>query len=266
MNNLKNKEWWNNNPMTYLDWDLKKKQRIVRQKKGFEELNKSYLETNPFLKKKFSKLKKKNFLKKKITLDLGCGWGTSAILLSNYAKKVYAIDISEKSIKGAKQNIKFNSKKKISIKQMDGEILKFKNNFFDYVYSWGVIHHSQNPNKIFQNIFNKLNKNGKFFFMVYNKTSLRYYCLGLYYLFFKLKIIAGYNLDTVQKFFTDGFYHKHYTSNSLFDILNNIGFKNIKIEIDYMAARIFPGVKKNSNLDLYLKKKLGWFLIVTCNK
>ena len=53
MNNLKNKKWWNNNPMTYLDWDLKKKDRIISQKKGFDELNKSYLETNPYLKKNF---------------------------------------------------------------------------------------------------------------------------------------------------------------------------------------------------------------------
>jgi hypothetical protein len=102
--------------------------------------------------------------------------------------------------------------------------------------------------------------------MVYNKMSLRYYCLGLYYLFFKFKIIAGYNLDTVQKFFTDGYYNKHYTSSELIEILNNVGFKNIKIEIDYMAARVFPGVKKGSSLDIYLKKKFGWFLIVRCNK
>ena len=36
-------------------------------------------------------------------------------------------------------------------------------------------------------------------------------------------------------------------------LLTKIGFKNIKIEIDYMAARIFPGVKK-LKLDKYLKK------------
>jgi len=266
MNNLKNKNWWNKNPMTYIDWDLDEKNRIVSQKKEFEKLNKNYLNTNPYLKKKFTRIKKNNFLKNKTVLDLGCGWGSSSILLSNYSNKLYAIDISDKSIKGAKQNLKFFSKKKIMIKRMDAERLNFKNNFFDYVYSWGVIHHSNNPNKIFKNIFRVLKKDGKLFFMIYNKFSLRYYCLGLYYLFFRLKILAGYTLDSVQKFFTDGYYHKHYTSREIINILKNIGFKNIKVEIDYMAARVFPGVKKDSKIDLYLKRKFGWFLIVSCKK
>ena len=149
---------------------------------------------------------------------------------------------------------------------MDAEKLDFKNNFFDYIYSWGVIHHSNNPHIIYQNIYKTLQKGGKLFFMVYNKYSIRYYSLGLYYLFFKLKILRGYDLDTVQKFFTDGYYHKHYTSKELFNILKNLGFEKIKIETDYMATRIFPGIKQNSKLDLYLKKKFGWFLIVNCEK
>ena len=70
----------------------------------------------------------------------------------------------------------------------------------------------------------------------------------------------------MQKFFTDGFYHKHYTKEEIKKKLEKIGFKNIKIDVDYMAARVFPGVKKNSKLDLYLKKKFGWFLIINFTK
>jgi SAM-dependent methyltransferase len=266
MNNLLNKNWWNENPMTYLDWDLKRNDRLVSQKKDFKKINDKYLNTNPYLKKKFENLKYLNFLKNDIVLDLGCGWGSSSILLSNYAKKVYAIDISEKSISGAKLNLKFFSTANVPIKKMDAEKLDFKNNFFDLIYSWGAIHHSNNPYKIYQNIYRTLKKNGKLFFMVYNRYSIRYYSLGFYYLFLKFKIFQGYTLDTVQKFFTDGYYHKHYTSRELYNILKNIGFKKIKIEIDYMATRVFPGIKQNSKLDLYLKKKFGWFLIINCEK
>ena len=266
MNNKNNKIWWNNNPMTYLDWNLKKSDRLVSQKINFRKLNETYLKTNPYLIKKFKKIKNKNFLKNNITLDLGCGFGSSSVLLSNYSKKVYAIDISEKSVAGTKKNLKFFSKKKVVVKKLDAEKLDFKSNFFDYIYSWGVIHHSNKPHIIYQNIYKTLKKGGKLFFMVYNKYSIRYYFLGLYYLFFKLKILRGYDLDTVQKFFTDGYYHKHYTSKELFNILKNLGFEKIKIETDYMATRIFPGIKQNSKLDLYLKKKFGWFLIVNCEK
>ena len=36
MNNSKNKNWWNKNPMTYIDWDLNEKDRIVSQKKNLK--------------------------------------------------------------------------------------------------------------------------------------------------------------------------------------------------------------------------------------
>ena len=39
MNNKNNKIWWNNNPMTYLDWNLKKSDRLVSQKINFRKLN-----------------------------------------------------------------------------------------------------------------------------------------------------------------------------------------------------------------------------------
>lgn len=266
MINSKNKKWWNDNPMTYIDWELNKQERLVKKKEDFKALNKNYIETNPYLKKKFYKLSKKNFLKNKVSLDIGCGWGTSSIYLANFAKKLVAIDISENAIKGAKKNIKLNSKKKIILKRMDAEKLNFKKLYFDYIYSWGVIHHSQNPIKIYQNMYKVLKEGGEAFIMVYNKYSIRYYCLGLYYLVFKLKFLFGYNLNTVQKFFTDGYYHKHYSKNEIRQILKNIGFKNIRIEIDYMSARIFPGIRKNSNLDKFLKKRFGWFLIVRFKK
>jgi len=51
---------------------------------------------------------------------------------------------------------------------MDAEKLDSKSNFFDYIYSWGVIHHSNNPYKIYSNIYRTLKKEGKLFFMVYN--------------------------------------------------------------------------------------------------
>ena len=38
MNNKNNKIWWNNNPMTYLDWNLKKSDRLVSQKINFRKL------------------------------------------------------------------------------------------------------------------------------------------------------------------------------------------------------------------------------------
>ena len=44
-------------------------------------------------------------------LDIGCGWGTSSIFLSNLFSEVHAIDISSTSVSKAKINIDLQKKK-----------------------------------------------------------------------------------------------------------------------------------------------------------
>ena len=102
--------------------------------------------------------------------------------------------------------------------------------------------------------------------MIYNKNSIRYYLKGLYYLFFKLKIFKGYNLDTVQKLFTDGYYQRHFTQDELNRILLQIGFNNINFEIGHMQKSYLPFFPKNSFIDNFLKKNFGWFLIAEFKK
>jgi hypothetical protein len=97
--------------------------------------------------------------------------------------------------------------------------------------------------------------------MVYNK-GLRYWLRGLYDLFVKLKILKGYNFDTVQKFSSDGYYHKHYTPKKLINELKLIGFKNLEYELSHVENISLTFVKRRTNLDNFLKKNFGDFLIV----
>ena len=81
-------------------------------------------------------------------LDIGCGWGSSTVILSKLFKKVYSIDISKKSILATKKNVSLNGfQKRVNLKKFDAEMLNFTD-YFNLVYSWGVIHHSYNTNKI----------------------------------------------------------------------------------------------------------------------
>ena len=47
----------------------------------------------------------------------------------------------------------------------------FPNNYFDIVWSWGVIHHSPNTKKCAEEITRVLAKNGILYIMLYNKNS-----------------------------------------------------------------------------------------------
>ena len=74
-------------------------------------------------------------------LDYGCGVGPSIIEVSNYEpKKITGIDISEISIKKAKDKTKFLGSM-VELKVDNCEKTSFKNNQFDLVYGHGILHH-----------------------------------------------------------------------------------------------------------------------------
>lgn len=81
-----------------------------------------------------------NLCKNKTLLDYGCGLGFESIYFAKQGAKVIAIDISEESLKIAKQLAKSQLvSDKISFKQMDAESLKIKDNSIDIIYNRGTL-------------------------------------------------------------------------------------------------------------------------------
>tara|TARA_B100000989_G_scaffold298240_1_gene286678 strand:+ start:2648 stop:3457 length:810 start_codon:yes stop_codon:yes gene_type:complete len=257
--NKKNKKFWTLNPMTYVDFKKPLSERLPKEKKHFDIINKKLIISNPDFLSIIRKYKKN--IKGKIVLDLGCGFGASTVILSKFAKKIFAIDLTLPAIKNAKKNIKINKIKNVNLKQMDAENLDFKNDYFDFVFSWGVIHHSHNPTKILMNIKKKLKKNGSCFIMVYNLLSFRYIFLSIYYLFLKGYIFRGHNFTSICKKFTDGHYNKHYSVFEMKKVLREIGYKNIKISYGHHKGRILPFFKShNTWLGKFFSRYFGYFL------
>lgn len=267
--NSPNVEWWNNNPMTYVEEEIENwsdKSRLVGSKEQFITLNNDYLDTNPWLNDFFAKYKKDKTLEKLKVLDIGTGWGSSSLLLESLGCDVTAIDLSNTSIEGAKKNHSFFGQGSIQLLQMDAEKLDFPDDSFDYAFSWGVIHHSNCTENALSEIRRVLKPGGKGMLMVYNRLSTRYYLIGFWYLFFKGKIFAGENFQSVQKYFTDGYWHRHFSSKEFTKILNEQGLEVDSIELSYMARRMIPGMKDGSKLDNWLKRKFGWLLIANIRK
>jgi len=74
-------------------------------------------------------------------LDYGCGVGPSIIAVSNYQpKKIIGIDISEISIKKAKDRTKYLGSM-VELQVDNCEKTSFENNRFDLVYGHGILHH-----------------------------------------------------------------------------------------------------------------------------
>ena len=279
--NNQNYEWWNENPMTY-DWD----QKIDSNKidlNFFKNIDNEFayghsLVNNPewpkgHILEKFIPYQR---LTNKKVLEIGCGAGLVSQHLAMAGSDLTTIDITEKAIELTKKRFDLN-KIEGKIIKMDAENTSFNNDFFDYIISWGVIHHSGNMNKIIDEIYRVLNPNGKAFIMVYNKNSLRYrfYCL------FWLGIIRGQllkkNIDQIAGSITDGYIARHLTEKDVSILFSK--FRNIEItysdEINTISMYLLGPFNRLLNFlpkilkikfEKYLSKKFGWYMQIIITK
>lgn len=108
------------------------------------------------------------FLKEKFVLDGGCGKGHHLLMISPYVKEAIGVDLSD-SVFIAYNNTKHLSN--IHIIKADLNNLPLKDEMFDYIYSIGVIHHTEHPQLTTQSLYKMLKKDSKMSFWVYGKEN-----------------------------------------------------------------------------------------------
>ena len=105
---------------------------------------------------------KDNGLNGKICLDAGCGPGRWTYAMQQLgAQKVDSFDVSSEAIKRCKE---------INPDAYVGSIFDLKPNpFYDFVLSWGVLHHNKNTREAFSKVASQVKKGGLLHIMVYDK-------------------------------------------------------------------------------------------------
>lgn len=246
----RNRLWWEELPMTYAEWGLENRDII----NDWDNLNKKYLEGNPWLMEQFGF---ERFAGKRV-LEIGCGAGTASTLFAKMGAQITGVDLTEKAVQLTAENARVQGLS-LDVRQADAESLPFDNETFDFVYSWGVLHHSHCPDKAYREVARVLKGDGKGLVMVYNSASLRYWIKGVIWLFGKGAILKGDNIHTVQRHYTDGYYHKHYTPSQLSKDLRSAGLATEKISVTHMGKKMLPLIPVS--LDNFLKSQYGWLLI-----
>lgn len=102
----------------------------------------------------------------KLILDCGCGIGRWAKFLVNNFKPrwLYCIDLSRAAFTAARH---LKNSKNASVFQGDIYKMPFKDEYFDFIYSLGVLHHLPDVDKAFSILSKKLKKGGKFLVYLY---------------------------------------------------------------------------------------------------
>lgn len=122
-----------------------------------------YQDQNLWLFKEWIWPNKLEDFKNKDIADCGCGAGQHLNFVAPYAKSVLGIDLNTADI--ARKNNKHN--KNVSV--ISGDIAKIRlNKKFDVVYSIGVLQHTDDPSRSFNNIKKLAKKNGRVIVWVYS--------------------------------------------------------------------------------------------------
>lgn len=109
--------------------------------------------------------------KNKKLLEVGCGMGTDLLAFAKAGYSVSGIDLSDEHVKLARTcfNIYGHTGQ---INGGNAEALEFENDYFDNVFSLGVLHHTPDPQVAINEIYRVLKPGGRCFLMLYNKYSL----------------------------------------------------------------------------------------------
>ena len=167
------KSYWNSVPCGTRNIPLADGPELVE---NFEKIERQRYQLEPFI---FRYAQFEKWVGKKI-LEVGCGIGTDLLQFTKAGAKTTAIDLSPQSASLAKlrlQSYEYQGDVLIG----DTENLPFRDNAFDLVYSWGVLHHTPNPDKAVHEIYRVTKPQGEICVMVYHRHSL--VALQLYLLF-----------------------------------------------------------------------------------
>lgn len=208
-------------------------------------------------------------------LEIGCGLGTESINFARSGAQVTVLDLSEKSLEIARKRAEvFNLSDQITFYVGNAEVLNeiIPAQEFDLIWSFGVIHHTPNPEKVIECIKEYMNPSTQLRMMVYNKLSWK-----VLWILIKYGKGAFWNIDKLVAQHSEAQtgcpVTYTYTRKSVRKLLD--GFNIKKIQIEHIFSYKIPEYKESKYVQVWyfrnlpawifywLEKRIGWHMCVT---
>jgi ubiquinone/menaquinone biosynthesis C-methylase UbiE len=194
----------------------------------------------------------------KRVLEIGVGAGTDHLQWARANTDLYGVDLTEAAIEVTRRRLELYDLNS-NLQKIDAETLPFPDGYFDAVYSWGVIHHSNAPELIIGEIFRVLKTDGEFIGMLYQRPSLT--TLRVWIKFALLKLKPWKSFKNVLYNHVESIGTKAYTVSEVEGLFAN--FRNLSITPLLTAG---DTNRLPQWLISCLPNSIGWFLGIRATK
>jgi len=236
-----NREWWEKNPMRY-DWN-EGIGAAEHSREFYEEIDRRHFfdasRYMPPRERPFDELIPFEQLKTADVLEIGVGNGSHAQLIAPHCRSYTGIDLTEYAVRSTRRRFEVFGLQG-QVLQMDAEKLAFPDNSFDFIWSWGVIHHSSNTEQILREMSRVLRPGGRAVVMIYHRSFLYYYVFtGLFRGILRGGFLKTPSLHRLVQVSTDGAIARFYTI-AEWRALAGKYFQQLKACIKGQKSELFP--------------------------
>lgn len=209
----------------------------------------------------------------KDVLEVGSGTGVHARLLAETGANVTAIDLTPTAVELTRRRLELHGLK-ADVWEADAQALPFGDASFDFVWSWGVVHHSEDTQRVVAEISRVLRPRGELRLMVYHRSSITYW---IQYQLIR-GVLGGKLLRMtpaeIANRYSDGVIARHYTRRELAELLAP-WFDPVRTQVIGqlgeavpLPARLRARVERRVPLALRERvlRRYGWFLFATATR
>jgi 2-polyprenyl-3-methyl-5-hydroxy-6-metoxy-1,4-benzoquinol methylase len=167
------KDYWNRRPC-----NIRHSSEPIGTKRYFDQVEARKYMVEPHI-PEFAEFEK---WKDKRVLEVGCGIGTDSINFARAGAHLTAVELSEASLEVCKQRFEvFSLKADFHIANAEELRKALPKNVekFDLVYSFGVIHHTPNPMRVFDEIAHLIKPGGELRVMLYSRYSTKNFMIAM---------------------------------------------------------------------------------------
>jgi len=200
-------------------------------------------------------------------LEIGCGLGSDSRQIAKVGGHIVSLDLSFDNVYLTKKGAALLGLDKSRVICADAENLPFKDDSFDAIYSFGVLHHTPNTKKAIDEIYRVLKPKGKCLIMLYHK-GYAYYLLLLRYAHLFLKSRLKNNPDILTTKYDHTPLSRMYSREEARELFPK--FNNLEIEMTTYGGiqnhRLLRYMYKLLNRSRFLMNRFGSFLLIKGRK